>query len=300
LSRASSKLLIDPVLGVVSTIGEKVEQMKSKFDKDEDIKILDWLTKTDYGPQQNDYIKRRQPGTGQWLLDSAEFQTWLKTERQTLFCPGIPGAGKTIITSIVVEHLQTDFQAKPTERVGKDFIEKDSNIGVAYLYCSFQRQREQNLPDLLASILKQLSQERSTLPHTVKALYKQHEGGRTPPAFDEILATLQSVAAMYSRVFIVVDALDECQVSNDYRARLLSEIFNLQAKTGANLFATSRYIQDIMEKFKGCAPLDIRARDGDVMRYLDGHMSQLQPCVMKNFNLRERIKTKITKSVDGM
>jgi len=138
LSRASSKLLIiDPVLGIVSTIGEKVEQMKSKFDKDEDIKILDWLTKTDYGPQQNDYIKRRQPGTGQWLLDSAEFQTWLKTERQTLFCPGIPGAGKTIITSIVVEHLQTDFQAKPTERVGKDFIKKDSNIGVAYLYCSF-------------------------------------------------------------------------------------------------------------------------------------------------------------------
>jgi len=105
---------------------------------------------------------------------------------------------------------------------------------------------------------------------------------------------------MYSRVFIVVDALDECQVSDDCRARLLSEIFNLQAKTGANLFATSRYIQDIIETFKGCALLDIRARDGDVMRYLDGHMSQLQPCVMKNFDLREGIKTKITKSVDGM
>jgi len=49
----------------------------------------------------------------------------------------------------------------------------------------------------------------------VEALYKQHKGGQTPPAFDEILATLQSVAAMYSRVFIVVDALDECQVSDD-------------------------------------------------------------------------------------
>jgi hypothetical protein len=41
----------------------------------------------------------------EWLLDSDEFQTCLDTDKQTLFCPGIPGAGKTILSSIVVDYL---------------------------------------------------------------------------------------------------------------------------------------------------------------------------------------------------
>jgi hypothetical protein len=67
--------------------------------------IFDWLTPIDYSPQQNDFINRRQAGTGQWLLDSAEFLGWTETSKQTLFCPGLPGAGKTILTSIVIEEL---------------------------------------------------------------------------------------------------------------------------------------------------------------------------------------------------
>jgi hypothetical protein len=41
--------------------------------------ILKWLTLIDYASQQNDYIRRRQLGTGQWLLDSTEYYTWLET-----------------------------------------------------------------------------------------------------------------------------------------------------------------------------------------------------------------------------
>jgi len=39
--------------------------------------ILKWLTPINYTTQQSDYIGRRQPGTGQWLLVSAEYQAWL-------------------------------------------------------------------------------------------------------------------------------------------------------------------------------------------------------------------------------
>jgi hypothetical protein len=40
--------------------------------------------------------------------------------------------------------------------------------------------------DLLASLLKQLTQEQSSLPDSVKALYDQHRDKRTRPSFDEI------------------------------------------------------------------------------------------------------------------
>jgi hypothetical protein len=107
---------------------------------------------------------------------------------------------------------------------------------------------------------------------------------------------------MYSRVFIAIDALDECQVSGQCRDNLLSEVFKLQALTGANLLTTSRFIPDIMKEFKKYPSLEIRANDDDVMRFLDGHMlSQLpQPCVRTNPEIQEQIKTKITRAVDGM
>lgn len=42
--------------------------------------ILDWFTPFDYGPQQSDFISRRQQGTAQWFLESREYQAWLGTQ----------------------------------------------------------------------------------------------------------------------------------------------------------------------------------------------------------------------------
>ena len=257
--------------------------MRSKLDRDEDLKILNWITLIDYGPQHSDFLSRRQLGTGQWLLDSEQYQAWLKPSAQTLFCPGIPGAGKTILTSIVIDDLTIRYQ-------------NDPSIGIAYLYCNFRRQNEQKADDLLASLLKQLSQERSALPDTLKDLYNRHRAKRTRPSFEEISRALHDVVAIYSRVFIIVDALDECQS----RTKFLSEIFNIRAKSGANLFATSRFISEVTEKFKGCLSQEILASDEDVRRYLDCHMSPRRAFLRKNLELQDEIKTKIVKATKGM
>jgi NACHT domain len=263
------------------------ERQDNRERREEHQLILEWLTPVDYSAQQSDFIRRRQEGTGEWLLKSNEFQEWVKQSKKTLFCPGIPGAGKTIITSIVVEDLYTRFQ-------------NDASIGIAYLYCNFRRQQEQKPEDLLTSILKQLVLEQPSILENVKSLYKRHKIKRTRPSFEEISKVLYSVVADFSKVFIIIDALDECQVSNRGRRRVLSEIFNIQAKTSVNLFATSRFIPEIIKEFKGSVSLEIRASDNDVQKYLDGHMLELPSFVVRSHDLQEEIKTKITKAVDGM
>jgi hypothetical protein len=105
---------------------------------------------------------------------------------------------------------------------------------------------------------------------------------------------------MYSRVFIAVDAIDECQVSDGCRTRFLSEIFSLQAKSRVNFFATSRFILEITEKFEGSTFLEIRATSEDVRRYLDGRMFRLLGFVVRSPELQEEIKTEILRSVQGM
>lgn len=249
--------------------------------------IADWLTPVNYGPQHSDYFDRRQTGTGQWLLDSEQFNAWLETDRQTLFCPGIPGAGKTIISAIVIDELTTRYS-------------NDSTVGIVYIYCDVQRQGEQNAKDLLASLLKQLTEVRSSLPHLMKSLYDKHKLKQTRPSFEEISQALQSVAALYSRVFIIIDALDECQTADGCRSRFLTEVFTLQAKSGAKLFATSRFIHDITKKFeeKESLLLRIYAKDKDVLKYLDDRISHTDLEILKD--CREEIKTRITEVVGGM
>lgn len=264
-----------------------IERQDDRECREERQNILEWLTTIDYASQQSDFINRREVGTGQWLIDSEEYQAWVQTPKQTLFCPGIPGAGKTILTAIAIDDL--------TMRFGSE-----ADIGIAYLYCNFRRQDEQKADGLLASLLKQLSQLRASLPDTVKALYERHKDKRTQPSFDELSRTLQSVTAIFSRVFIIIDALDECRTTDGCRTRLLTEIFLAQAKSRANIFATSRFLPEVTERFEGSISLEIRASEEDVRRYLDGCMFRLPAFVGRSPDLQEEIKTGIVLLVKGM
>ena len=192
-----------------------------------------------------------------------------------------------MITSIAVDHLCTRFQ-------------NDPSVGVAYLYCNYRRQQEQKPADIFASLLKQLIQERPSLPESIRAVHKLHKDKQSRPSFEEISSTLHSIVTDYSRVFIFIDALDEYRASDGRHRILLSEIFSLQVKTGVSLFATSRSIPEITKEFEGCISLEIRASEEDVQRYLDGRMSQLPSFISGKPDLQETIKTEITKAVDGM
>jgi Cdc6-like AAA superfamily ATPase len=79
-----------------------------------------------------------------------------------LFCPGIPGAGKTMIVSTVVDYLKDRFG--------------DDDVGIAFVYYIHGRRYEQKPIDIYASILKQLVQVMATLPDAVSKLYDLHFG----------------------------------------------------------------------------------------------------------------------------
>ena len=111
---------------------------------------------------------------------------------------------------------------------------------------------------------------------------------------------LHSVIQSYTRTYILVDALDECQSSDGIRKRLISEIFELQREHNVSFFATSRHIPEIVDEFQGSPSVEIRASEEDVRRYLTEHMLQLPRCVTRSQSLQEEITTAIIGAVDGM
>ncbi|KAF3207634.1 hypothetical protein TWF106_011653 [Orbilia oligospora] len=208
-------------------------------------------------------------------------------------------SGHDLGESKIPQYLD-DIKAKFPPKV----IANDSTVGIAYIYCNFNRSHEQKLDNLLASLLKQLAaQSQSALPDIVKELHKSHFARQTRPSDQDIISTLRSVIKTYSRVFVIVDALDEYPASNG-RAKFLTELFHLHDKYGVNIFATSRFIPEITKIFEcetmpeSRATVEIRAHDEDVRNYLDGQISQLGDNLLEEY--REHIKTEIANAARGM
>ncbi|KAL6886897.1 hypothetical protein GGI43DRAFT_431693 [Trichoderma evansii] len=262
------------------------DPIRDQYGQEEDMTTLNWLNPVDYSLQQNDYIKQAEPGTCQWFLNSTQFLTWVNSHGQTLFSPGIPGAGKTVLTSVIIHNLHTKFQ-------------NDDTIRVVYIYGHLPHQRYQDAADLIANLLKQLAQNRPSLPDCVKSLYNKHKAMRTRPLLEEISTALRSVAALYSKVFVFVDALDEHNMSNDYKI-LLTEIFALQAECKMNILATSRFIPEIVENFSKSMSIEIRASKDDIGRYIEAHMDQLPQFLQKDSPLQEEIISTLSDTCDGM
>jgi hypothetical protein len=139
------------------------------------------------------------------------------------------------------------------------------------------------------------------MPENVKSLYENHKEKRTRPSFDEILKELGSVVRLYAKVFIIIDALDEYQASDESRRLFLRSIFNLQAQAHVNIFATSRFIPEIELQFEGCIRKEIRAQHDDILRYLDGRIPPLlRSQISKYHDLQDLVRRKVAKAIDGM
>lgn len=271
----------------ITSTSAKVEVLKSHLNKKEDLKILNWLTIVDYGSNQSDILGRREPGTGQWLLDSAEYQSWLSREETVLFCPGIPGAGKTILTSVVIDDLIERFH-------------NDPETGIAYIYFNAQRQVEQTLTNLVESLLKQLAEGQTSMPVVVKDLFERHQKQRTRPQLNEYLQAINSVVEMFSKVFIVLDALDECQEAGGCRESFISEVFKLQQNSRASIFATSRFVPAITNRFGRATSLQIRAKKEDLHVYINRFLERRPRLSRKGSTLCKEVKEGILNTVDGM
>lgn len=249
-------------------------------------KILDWLSPNDYSNEQSDTFVSRQDGTGTWLLKSPEFGTWVSGTQQTLFCPGIPGAGKTIMSSIVIDHLRNTFR-------------KDS-VSVAFIYCRYKVRMEQTPSNILSSLLRHLVQGHDSISPEASVLFGAHSQNNSRPTLREVCDLLELEASRYSKVLIVLDALDECSDTDGMRRVILSEIRTLQSERPVNLAATARLIPTIIQDFKDATRLDIKASEADVRKYIQGQIHRLPSCVIRNISLQQSIEREIINAVDGM
>ena len=184
--------------------------------------------------------------------------------------------------SIVVDHLQTLF-------------EDNDAIATAFIYCNYKEQAEQTVSNLVGSLLKQMIQDRRVISEVIRSFYQRHRRRAARPTLEQLTGVLISEIQTYSKVFIVVDALDECREDDATRAMLLEVLRSLPGQV--NLMVTSRDLPSIARDFNGAKRLHIRAKDDDIKIYIEGRIA-LGPRHLKR--LQYVIVNRLVENVKGM
>src|SRR5437763_5090980 len=69
-------------------------------------KIARWLSPPDPSTNYDKALQQRQDGSGLWFLQINVFAKWKKKQNSFLWLYGIPGCGKTILSSTIIENLK--------------------------------------------------------------------------------------------------------------------------------------------------------------------------------------------------
>ncbi|KAJ7476790.1 hypothetical protein FB451DRAFT_1366381 [Mycena latifolia] len=261
-----------------------VQEQKDIIDAEKRQKILDWMSPLNFLQRQADVLSALQPGTGEWLLSDTVFQDWEAGSGKVLFCHGIPGAGKTVLVSLVVNHLEA--HARTTD------------IGLACIYLNHKETETQTITNLLGGLWRQLMLGKPISP-TVQNLYDHHHERQTRPKLEEVCKALDSAVAQYSKVFIVIDAVDE--YPDHHRHLFLKYLVNLLPQT--SILMTSRPHINLEAQFPNVKTIEIRATEQDLQKYLDTQIQdsvRLSKHIQTRPKLRDEILSKIVENAKGM
>ncbi|KAJ7154132.1 hypothetical protein C8R46DRAFT_837734, partial [Mycena filopes] len=242
-------------------------------------KIIEWLSPINFFKQHQDISITCQEGTGTWFLKHPQFRKWKEGLGKTLWCHGIPGAGKTVLASLVVDHLS-----------------QDKTTRTACIYLNHKETIVQTPVNSLAAVWRQLVLGRDI--SQAESVYQKHFEKNTRPTLAEI-QSIVNAEVQISKVYIVVDAVDEYP-EDDWKV-LLKALSALGP--ACNLMMTSRPHITPNPTLRNLELMEIHASIDDIQTYLKAEIersSNLSRHLEIQPTLAEEILTNISNRVEGM
>ncbi|KAK3315759.1 hypothetical protein B0H66DRAFT_479034 [Apodospora peruviana] len=267
-------------LQCLSKAQETVEEMRlaveghtSRLDAQREFeyrrKVLDWISPPGHDQRHHAIQALRLGNTGNWLLRRPEFLAWSSPtdgheSPNVLWCYGGPGTGKTVLVSVVIDHLLE--LSLPATVVG-------------FLYVDYKSQTRQSALAMLLSLLRQLAEATSSLPKCVQTAFDAQQQVQRHLSMEDAQQLLSAIVSESSKTsyYIIIDALDECASSQ--RRAFLEGLSELVTNKRVHLLITGRpHVRDVERYFAGCGKFAISADEEDLRRYirheLDFHGTQ--------------------------
>lgn len=268
------------------TIHRQINLLRIALDQDRRLQeILDWFSKDDHSSTHTDISRRRLEGSASWFLELPAYEAWRDSDEvTTLWCPGLPGAGKTFTASAIID-----------DRV----VNSDPSL-VTCLYCHFEQRKEQNVEAFLSSIARQLVSQNRVLQKAASEFKNNH----SRKSEKDLLQFLKDAIGKLGRTFVVIDALDEFSDDHDDRLMLIDALLELRAADkGFHVCITSREAPDIADHMEPLQQIKLRASEADIRDFVRDRISPIrrfQRWTSRDDGLLVRIQDAVLQKSDRM
>ncbi|KAI0836696.1 ankyrin [Hypoxylon sp. FL0890] len=264
---------------------EEEKKLQGKLDR-----IVEHFAPVSFSEKHGNVLQQRHDGTGQWFLESSEFQDWMQTAGRTLWCSGAPGAGKTVMASTTIQYL-------------REKVRESGASSLAFVYCDYRQRQDQKASVLLGNIWAQLFRQRGPSATEIEQLF-----GEIMARFD-FTPTRTLITNMIreeltngklERIYIVVDALDECSDENE-RNGFIDSLRSLQPLV--NVLVTSRTTYLDNGEFSDVRSFRFIPTDEDMSTYVDARIREskkMSGYVGRRPELSDDIRRIVVERANGM
>lgn len=258
-------------------------------------KIVEWLKPPDPSWNHNKALEQRHEDSGSWFLQSDGFFSWKSQPNSILWLHGIPGCGKTVLSSTIIEEVTKAFPTSP----------------VIYFYFDFGEITKQTIDGMIRSLIDQLYKRRKNARKPLDLLFSSCEDGHIQPSTKSLCTTFQHMVVELDEIWIIHDALDECTTRKGSPTEgILSWIKNMMVSnlTNVHLLATSRLEGEIELSLREWVPNGSILSIGsdlitdDIRSYVHTRVEQDEGLSRwrKRPNVQQEIETKLMEKSDGM
>ncbi|ETS76160.1 hypothetical protein PFICI_11547 [Pestalotiopsis fici W106-1] len=233
-----------------------VQDVQGTVSNDQRRKICDWIQTTNPTSIHNSALKNHETETSQWVLRLPQWESWLRGENshRFLWIYGIPGAGKTVLSSYLVKQCQSYCNGS-----------SDKPSICTYYYCSYRNHQDETLP-MIRWLVSQLIRITRHMPNQLHADYeKDHQ-----PGFYTMKDALCELLVHVQTVYLIVDAVDESQPRGELLI-FLEELVTDPSFGRIQLLATSRKYHDItsvLMRLSSPISMSNEEVDKDIRRFL--------------------------------
>ncbi|KAG9907320.1 purine and uridine phosphorylase, partial [Aureobasidium melanogenum] len=284
--------ILQEVQKTVESTNKNVEKLCASALSDS---LKNWLHAPDSSINYNRAIKKRHPGTGLWFLQSETFADWSVEGNRFLWLHGLAGCGKTVLSSIIIEHLQKEPPS--------------SHVYLLYFFFDFVDKEKQSHENMIRTFIQQLYVQEEASRHILEQLFERCAGHNEQASLRSLESTFASMLNQAAHTRVVIDALDESGQQSETLEWLRRISTNQSsAPNKLNVIITSRREYDIESAFLKWMPerdvLPIRADDvnKDIGNFVHSQI-QLDPRLERwkeRPDVQIEIKSKLIEKANGM
>ncbi|KAK3385296.1 vegetative incompatibility protein het-e-1 [Podospora didyma] len=216
-------------------IKAELQKLQDSMSDSERREVIHWLERINPSPLHNMAFAKHEPHTSIWLPRLPEWKSWLdcNAPNRFLWIHGLPGAGKTVLASFIIEELRQFCQNSPEGCI------------YVYYYCHYSHNQDEAKP-FLSWVLGQVCRQTRWVPRQLEDLYDRGWEASIP----ELENILEIVLERLDVLYIVIDAVDESCPREDLLGLIATMVLDKRFRK-IRMLATSRPYYDIERLFSG-------------------------------------------------